>query len=78
MGSDIKLSEFKRRFRRYQVSFHAGGKHTIMKRTIDGVEYSYALPTISGRRVKDIYEKKARRRFKLMPKDGTTDEDFYS
>lgn len=78
MGSPINLTEFRRRFCKYGVEFSSGGKHLKMRREIGGVVYTFPLPTMGGRRVKDIYEKKARRRFKLLPKDGVSNEDFYS
>lgn len=78
MCSPIKLIEFKRRFRKYGVSFGSGGKHLNMRREIGGIVYTFPFPTMKGgKRVLDVYERAARKKFRLMPKDGVSDEDFY-
>ncbi len=76
MASDIRLSDFKRKFETYGVSIVPGGKHLKMRKVIDGVVYTFPLPTIHGRLVKAVYIEKARARFKLTPDDGVSDEEF--
>jgi len=75
MPSNVRFKEFKRMFKKYGVVFTPGSKHWNMSRIIDGYEYSYTIPTVSGREVKHCYIDKARKAMKL---DRVSDEVFFS
>ena len=78
MPSDMKLADFIRKFEHYGVRVFPGSKHWKMEKVIEGRLAVYVFATRSGRRVARIYVDKARKRFKLTPDDGISDEEFNS
>ena len=48
----------------------------FLKRFEDGT-YTYSVPT-NSKDVLAVYVKGCRKKFRLLPSDGVTDEDFYS
>ena len=79
MGSDIPWHDFVRKFRAYGVSITKakGAPHYKMTKVIDGKTYIYPVPRKGGQRVRGIYVQKARKRFRLTPEHGVSDEEFY-
>ena len=74
----LKLRELRRILRRYDVMedrSRGKGGHTMFFKTIDGKEFSYPIP--GDKEVKDCYVKGARRKFRLTPADGISDDEFY-
>ena len=49
--------------------------HAKLEKVIAGKKVMYPV-AVNRKKVKYIYVKKARRRFKLLPEDGVSDEDF--
>ena len=45
-------------------------------RSIDGSTFSYPIPTHKSE-INDCYVRGVRKKFKLTPKDGITDQDFF-
>lgn len=77
--SDIPEHDFKRRFKAYGVAFISARKHKWkMEKEIDGKTHVYVIPTVSGRFVKEVYQKKARKIFRLTEDDGISDDEFLS
>jgi hypothetical protein len=57
-------------------SIRGKGGHTYFYRQFPEGEFGYPVP--NKKDVKQVYVKRARRRFRLMPEDGVSDDDFYS
>jgi hypothetical protein len=51
------------------------GGHTYFYKKFEDGEYGYPVP--NQRDVNQVYVKGARRRFRLTPEHGVTDEEFY-
>ena len=80
MASDISWHDFVRKFGAYGVSItkRKRSPHYKMTKMIDGKLYIYPVPKKAGQHVKEIYVRKARKRFRLTPGDGVSDDDFNS
>lgn len=72
-----------RKLRRILTSFEAWedtsrgrGSHTMFFRKIDGVVFSYPVPTHKPE-LNDCYVRGVRKKLKLTPKDGVSDSDFF-
>ncbi len=52
------------------------GSHTMFFIKRDDGQFSYPIPT-HDKDVLDSYVRGVRKRFKLRPEDGVTDEDFF-
>ena len=75
----LKLRKLKKILRRYGVRVDTSrgkGSHVLFWRTFPEGEFSYPVPNQSD--VKVCYVKGCRRRFRLTPEEGVSDEDFYS
>jgi len=79
MASDIRLSEFKKLFKKFDAEMIPNGNgHYRMRRPLpDGTILVYTIPTKHGRFVMSIYLKKARKAMGLSTEDGITDEEFF-
>ncbi len=53
------------------------GSHTVFYRAMPDGVFTYPVPT-HGKDVKPCYVKGCRKRFRLLPDDGVTDDDFFS
>lgn len=54
------------------------GSHTLFKRNIGGNVFSYPIPLGKKKdEIKDCYVKGIRKKFRLTPDDGVTDDDFF-
>jgi hypothetical protein len=75
----LKLNQLRKILRSFGVEEDksAGkGSHTLfLRRLPDGV-FTYPVPT-HDKDVKPCYVKGCRRRFRLMPVDGVSDEEFF-
>jgi hypothetical protein len=59
---------------------HRGkGSHTLFKRNIGGNVFSYPIPKGKKKEdeILDCYVKECRKHFKLAPKDGISDSEFF-
>lgn len=75
----LKLHELRKILRSFGVledPSRGKGGHTYFCRRFPEGEFGYPVPTKKD--VKHVYVKGARRRFRLTPEDGVTDDDFYS
>ncbi len=52
------------------------GSHTYFYRRLPEGEFGYAMPTKPD--VKAVYVKGLRKRLRLMPENGVSDQDFFS
>ena len=76
MASPIPYHDFKRKFNHYGVSLEKGkGSHIKMSQIIDGTKVMYPV-AVHGNKVEYLYVEKARKRFRLTPKWGVTNDDF--
>ena len=75
MGGEIAFHDFKRKFEHFGVNVSHGSKHVHLEKTIKGERVPYTV-AVKQHKVDDLYVHKARRRFKLLPEDGVSDEDF--
>ena len=51
------------------------GGHTLFWKDFEDGRFTYPVP--NDKEVKPCYVKGARKKFRLTPEDGVTDEDFY-
>jgi hypothetical protein len=75
----LKLHELRKILRSFGVGErkHRGkGGHTYFYKQLPGGEFGYPVP--SEKDVKDVYVKGVRKRLRLTPEDGVTDDEFYS
>lgn len=77
MPSNIPLDKFRSWFARHGIQIEPAGKHYKMRGTVDGKVVVYTLPLVSGREVKHVYLKLARKAFSLLPKNGVSDDKFF-
>lgn len=52
------------------------GSHTLFDKQFDDSEFTAPIPT-HGKGVNPTYVKGARRKFRLTPEDGVSDDDFF-
>jgi len=75
----MRLHDFKRKFTKFGVTVtikKTAGSHNLkLEKVIGGKTYMYPVP-VQGKHVLDVYIKPARRRLKLLPENGVSDEDF--
>jgi hypothetical protein len=79
MGSPIRFEDFKRKFAFHEIHVEKAsrGSHYKLVGYIDGIRVVYPF-AVHKNRVKYVYVKEARKRFKLTPAHGVTDADFNS
>jgi hypothetical protein len=76
----LKLNDLRRILASFGVSEDrsAGkGSHTLFLRTFPDGTFTSPVPTHS-KEVKPCYVKGCRKKFRLMPEDGISDNDFYA
>ena len=75
----MRLNDFRRKFKKFGVTVtnkKTPGSHNLkLEKVIDGRTYMFPV-SVKGKHVHDVYVKKARRRFKLLPEDGVSNDDF--
>jgi hypothetical protein len=77
--SRLKLNDLRRILRSFGVdedTSRGKGGHTLFYKQFEDGRYSYPIPNKSD--ALPCYVKGARKKFRLLPKDGVSDEDFYS
>lgn len=52
------------------------GSHTLFEKEFSDGTVSYPVPT-HGKNVKDCYVKGCRKKFRLTPDDGVSDDEFF-
>jgi len=75
----LTLKQLRKRLAAFGVNEDpSGGKgsHTVFWKTLPDGTYTYPVPT-TRKDVLPCYVKGARRRFRLMPEDGISDEEFF-
>lgn len=75
----LNLSQLRKILRNFDVSEDpsAGkGSHTVFIKVIEGKRMTYPVPT-TGQDVLPCYVKGCRKKFKLLPRDGVSDDEFY-
>ena len=75
----LTLKQLRKKLAEFGVSEDpSGGKgsHTVFWKTFSDGTYTYPVPT-TRKDVLPCYVKGCRRRFKLMPEDGISDEEFF-
>ena len=80
MGSPLSYGDFWRKFRAFGVEVtrcRSKASHLKMTKVIGGKPTIY-IAVEKRREVADVYVQKARKRFRLRPKDGVSDKDFAS
>jgi len=75
MPSPVTILKFLRLFERQGVTIEIKGSHVKMRKVIDGQTVHY-VAVVHGKRVDTVYVKKARKAFRLLPKDGVSDGEF--
>ena len=75
MPSDIPFHEFKRYFKKYDVAVVRGKKHYLLRRVVNGVVHAYPFP-VHKNKVPHVYLKGARKKLKLTPKEGVSNDEF--
>ena len=79
MGSSLNLNDFERIFKKHGVEIErTHGNHLKLEKILNGKKRIFIVAMESGKKIKDVYVKKARRRFDLLPKNGVSDHDFFS
>jgi len=76
MGSPVRLSDLKRKLVAFGAIVEDGTKHKKAKRVVGEHTLIYVFPTEGGRRVKDLYIPKIRRKLKLTAVDGVSDDEW--
>jgi hypothetical protein len=74
----LKLRDLKRILRRFGVDWTDGrgkGSHVLFFKDFDDGRYSYPVPNRDD--VLPPYVKGCRKKFRLLPEDGVSDEDFF-
>jgi hypothetical protein len=79
MGAPMHYRDFVRIFGFHGVTIEEVKKssHLKMKKVIDGVTVIY-IAVHHKNAVEDVYVQKARKAFRLTPKDGVPDKEFFS
>lgn len=72
---EMAFHDFKRKFERFGVSVIHRTKHVMLERIIGGIRVCYPV-AVKRRKVADVYVRKARKRFKLRPEDGISNEEY--
>jgi len=75
----LKFDDLRRILRSFGVEELAGrgkGSHTLYWKQFDDGRFTYPVP--NRKDVLPCYVKGARKKFRLLPDDGVTDEDFFS
>ena len=76
----VTIHELRRILRRYGVvedSSRGKGSHTLFDKQIDDGEFTYPIST-HGQDVNPAYVKGTRRKFRLTPADGVSDDEFFA
>ena len=76
----VTMHELRRILERYGVaedSSRGKGSHTLFFKQFDDGEFTYPIPTHS-KDVNPAYVKGARRKFRLTPADGVSDDEFFA
>lgn len=74
----LKLDDLRRILRTFGVEEDASrgkGGHTLFWKQFEDGRYSYPVP--NKKDVLPCYVKGSRKKFRRLPKDGVTDEDFF-
>jgi hypothetical protein len=74
----LKLNDLRRILKSYGVnesSNRGKGGHTLFWRDFDDGRFSYPVP--NKKDVLPCYVKGARKKFRLLPEDGTPDDEFF-
>ena len=71
-----KLRRILKSYDAWEDSSRGKGSHTMFFRRVDGSLYSYPIPTHRPE-INDSYVRGVRKRFKLTPADGVSDEVFF-
>jgi hypothetical protein len=74
----LKLNDLRRILRSFGVSevpSRGKGSHILFECTFEDGTFSYPVP--NQKDVKPCYVKGCRTRFRLLPEDGVSDEDFF-
>lgn len=74
----LKLKDLRKILRSYDVEEEPGGgkgSHIKFRKQFDDGVFTYPVP--NQRDVLPCYVKGCRRRFRLMPEDGVSDEEFF-
>jgi len=75
----LTLKKLRKILRSYGVRespSRAKGSHTLFEMTFPDGTFSYPVPT-HGKDVKQCYVDGCRKKFRLTPADGVSDDDFY-
>ena len=74
----IKLKDLRKILRNFGVTEEAGGgkgSHIKFTKEFDDGVYSYPVPDVKD--VLSCYVKGCRKKFRLTPEDGVSDDDFF-
>jgi len=74
----LKLRDLRSILSRYGVvadDSRGKGSHTMYIREVDGKTYSYPIP--NDKDVLPCYVKGVRKKLRLLPENGVTDEEFF-
>ena len=75
----VTIHELRRILKRYGVeedSSRGKGSHTLFYKQFAEGEFTYPIPT-HDKDVNPAYVKGARRKFRLTPDDGVSDDEFF-
>lgn len=75
----LSLQKLRKRLAAFGVTENKArgkGSHTLFEKVTDEGYRSFPVPT-TRKDVLDCYVKAIRRKFKLMPEDGMSDEEFF-
>lgn len=78
MPGPLPVHDFERKFRAYGVKLSRSKRkptHIKMRKRI-GAQVVIYVAVEAGGGVDNLYVRKARRRFKLLPADGVSDKEF--
>ncbi len=76
MAKPVMLKELRRKLRHFGVSEDASrgkGSHTLFYKDFPEGRFSYPVP-VHGKDVKACYVRGARKKFRLLPTNGVTDQ----
>jgi hypothetical protein len=71
-----KLRRILKAYDAWEDASRGKGSHTMFFRRVEGAVFSYPIPTHRSD-VNDSYVKGVRKRLKLTPADGVSDDEFF-
>lgn len=77
MPSPMPFSDFKRKLRHFGITLKPGGRgsHYKLTKVVGGVTIIYTV-AVHHSEVDDVYVRGTRKRFRLTPAHGVSDEEF--